>query len=175
MPLGDLMPDVTIRNAGPGDYERIVAIYNHYVLHSPATFDVRSYSLGERVSWLAGFGSSGPHQLLVAADKSGVLGYAYSAPFNPRPAYDISVETTVYVDPDALGRGIGSALYGDLFGRLEGIGLHGAYAGVTLPNEPSVQLHLKFGFREIGIEREVGRKFDRYWDVGRYERRLRER
>jgi len=166
------MAQLTVRNAGPGDYSRIVDIYNHYVLNSPATFDTRTFTLGERAPWFAGFPDEGPHQLLVARSGEDVVGYAYSAPFHPRPAYAVSVETTVYVDPGFLGGGIGSALYAELFRRLESTELHGAYAGITLPNEPSISLHEKFGFREIGIESEVAYKFDRYWSVGRYERRL---
>ena len=161
-----------VANAEPGDYGRIVEIYNHYVLNSPATFDTRPFSLGERVPWFARFSVTGPHQLLVARADGQLAGYAYSGPFNPRPAYDISVETTVYVDPDHLGAGVGSALVEGLFERLENCQLHGAYAGITLPNEASVRLHLRFGFHEIGVETEVGYKFDQYWSVGRYERRL---
>lgn len=166
------MSALTIRNAGPGDYARIVAIYNHYVIHSAATFDTRTFSVGERAPWFAGFADAGPHQMLVAARATEILGYAYSSRFNPRPAYDVSVETTVYLDPEQLGGGAGTALYEELFNRLFGIGLHGAYAGITLPNDASVRLHEKFGFRKIGVETEVGYKFDRFWDVARYERRL---
>ena len=162
----------SVRNAGPGDYARIVEIYNHYVLNSPATFDTRPFSVGERVSWFAGFGDSGPHQLLVAVGDSGILGYAYSTRFNPRPAYDISVETTVYVDHRHRSGGVGSALYAELFRRLEQCDLHGAYAGITLPNDASVALHHRFGFHDIGVETEVGYKFDQYWSVARLERRL---
>ncbi|MDX1480166.1 MAG: GNAT family N-acetyltransferase [Woeseiaceae bacterium] len=169
------MPELTVRNAGPGDYARIVAIYNHYVLNTAATFDLRPFSVGERAPWFGGFGDDGPYQLLVAtatASSGHVLGYAYSSRFNPRPAYDISVETTVYVDPEHVAGGIGSALYRELFARLANGALHGAYAGITLPNEASIRLHEKFGFHCIGVETEVGYKFDRYWSVGRYERRL---
>lgn len=166
------MSGLSVDNAGPGDYGRIVDIYNHYVLNSPATFDTRPYSLGERATWFAGFSASGPHQLLVARSGERVIGYAYSAAFNPRPAYDISVETTVYLDPGSTGRRVGTALYAELFERLASCGLHGAYAGVTLPNDASVRLHRSFGFRQIGVETEVGYKFDRYWSVARFERRL---
>lgn len=163
---------IDVDNAGPGDYARIVDIYNHYVLNSAATFDTQPFSLGERAPWFAQFASTGPYQLLVARRGDDVLGYAYAWRFNPRPAYDISVETTVYVDPDTLGGGVGSALYAELFRRLAECDLHGAYAGITLPNDASVRLHQRFGFHEIGVESEVGYKFDRYWSVGRYERRL---
>lgn len=166
------MSPLVVDNAEPGDYGRVVEIYNHYVTHSAATFDLQPYSIGERVPWFAGFGTSGPYQLLVARSNERVVGYAYSSRFHDRPAYDISVETTVYLDPDHLGQGAGSALYSELFDRLNECELHGAYAGITLPNDASVRLHEKFGFKRIGIETEVGRKFDRYWSVARYERRL---
>ena len=166
------MSGVAIRNCGPGDYDDVVRIYNHYIEHSHATFDLTPYSVGERVPWFAEFADRGPYQLLVADVDGEVVGYCYSSRFNPRPAYDVSVETTVYVTAEAAGRGIGSALYEELFRRLEGSGLHGAYAGITLPNDASVRLHEKFGFHRIGVETEVGYKFDKYWDVARYERRL---
>lgn len=169
------MQELTVRNAGPGDYARIVEIYNHYVLQSAATFDLRPFSVGERAPWFASFSDDGPHQLLVATaatDRGQVVGYAYSTQFNPRPAYEVSVETTVYVDPGRLAAGIGTTLYVELFRRISNCKLHGAYAGITLPNDASERLHLKFGFRRIGIETEVAYKFDRYWSVGRYERRL---
>lgn len=166
------MTGMTVHNAGPDDYARIVGIYNHYILNSPATFDTQPYSLGERAPWFAGFSESGRYQLLVARIDGVTTGYAYSSRFKDRPAYDISVETTVYVDPGHLGGGVGSTLYEELFARLTDCGLHGAYAGITLPNDASVRLHERFGFRRIGVETEVGFKFDRYWSVARYERRL---
>ena len=122
--------------------------------------------------WFAGFSESGRYQLLVARVDGVTAGYAYSSRFKDRPAYDISVETTVYVDPGHLGSRIGSTLYEELFARLTDCDLHGAYAGITLPNDASVRLHERFGFQRIGVETEVGFKFDRYWSVARYERRL---
>lgn len=166
------MGDATIRNCGPGDYDAVVTIYNHYIQNSHATFDLTPYSVGERVPWFASFSEEGPYQLLIADVDGRVAGYCYSRKFNPRPAYDISVETTVYVAPDATGQRIGTALYKELFQRLGGCDLHGAYAGIALPNDASIRLHEQFGFRRIGVETEVGYKFDKYWDVARYERRL---
>ena len=163
---------VTTDNCGAGDYASVVAIYNHYIEHSAATFDTKPFSVGERVPWFAQFADSGPHQLLVAKAGDSVLGYAYSTYLNPRPAYNVSIETTVYVAPSAVGKGIGTRLYTALFERIAGCGLHGAYAGVTLPNDASVRLHERFGFHQIGVETEVGYKFDKYWSVARFERRL---
>ena len=79
---------------------------------------------------------------------------------------------TVYCAPDAAGRGIGTLLYETLFKALECEDLHRAYAGIAQPNEASVRLHARLGFRHIGTYEEVGRKFGRYWDVAWYEREL---
>ena len=91
-----------------------------------------------------------------------------------RAAYDVAVETSVYLAPDACGRGLGRRLYEALFDELDGAGLHGAYGGIALPNDASVRLHEALGFRRVGIYEEVGRKFGRYWSVAWYEKRLRE-
>jgi phosphinothricin acetyltransferase len=83
-----------------------------------------------------------------------------------------SVETSIYLAPEATGRGMGTDLYAALFAALAEEDLHRAYAGVTLPNTASVALHRKFGFRSIGVYREVGRKFGKYWDVEWFEKPL---
>ncbi len=101
-----------------------------------------------------------------------MLGFAYSGPVRPRRAYETSIETTVYVQHDALGRGIGATLYDALFDALAGEDIHRAYAGITQPNDASVALHERFGFVRAGIYTEQGRKFGRYWDVAWFEKRL---
>lgn len=101
-----------------------------------------------------------------------VLGYATSSQFNPRPGYSTSVEVSVYLAPEAYGRGIGTLLYEHLFEALKGQDLHRAYAGITVPNDASVRLHQRFGFELAGTYREAGRKFGRYYDVQRYEKAL---
>ena len=158
-----------IRPAGPGDYHAVVAIYNHYIETSHATFDLHPYSLGERAPWFAQFSADGPYQLLVAEEDGALLGYCCSTPFKDRAAYDVSVETSAYLDAAATGRGVGRRLYESLLDRLAGIGLHGAYAGIALPNEPSVRLHEALGFRKVGHYEEVGRKFGKFWSVAWYE------
>lgn len=111
---------------------------------------------------------------MVASDalSQRILGYATSSPHRPKPAYGTSVETTVYVAPDAGRRGIGSLLYDALFEALAEQDVHRAYAGITQPNEASRRLHARFGFRYIGTYHEIGRKFGRYWDVAWYEKEL---
>jgi phosphinothricin acetyltransferase len=105
-------------------------------------------------------------------DTQEILGYATSSPYRTKPAYQTSVEVTVYVAPHAGRRGIGTLLYKALFAALAGEDLHRAYAGIALPNEASTRLHERFGFRHLGTHREVGRKFGRYWDVAWYEKEL---
>ena len=76
----------------------------------------------------------------------------------------------MYCDPAATGRGIGTALYNTLFKELEGQDIRIVIAGITLPNDPSVALHERFGFQPAGVMHEVGRKFDQYWDVAWFEK-----
>lgn len=103
-----------------------------------------------------------------------VVGYAHSSRFRPRPAYDTSVECTVYVVPGAGGRGTGTLLHEHLFKALDGEDLPRAYADITVPNEASVRLHRRFGFELCGTYSQAGRKFQRYHDVQRFEKALRE-
>ncbi len=167
------MIDVQIRNAIDGDLADLVNIYNHYVENTPFTFDTTTFSMQDRISWFASFSEDGPHRLVVAEREGQVLGYASSSPLKQRPAYDTSVETTVYLDPDNMGSGIGTALYDALLEQLiTDERLHRAYGGIALPNPASVALHEKLGFKLAGTYREVGYKLDRYWDVAWYEKDL---
>jgi phosphinothricin acetyltransferase len=156
---------IDVRAATDDDLPALAAIYNHYVLHSHATFDLEPRDDADRRAWFDEHPDHGPHRLVVAVDGTDVLGYATSSRFNPRAAYDATVSTSVYCAPDAVGRGVGTLLYRELFALLAGEGLHRAIAGIALPNDGSKRLHERFGFTEIGVEHEVGRKFDRWWDV----------
>ncbi|MGH9158383.1 MAG: GNAT family N-acetyltransferase [Vicinamibacteraceae bacterium] len=98
--------------------------------------------------------------------------YASSSRWRPKPAYNSTVEVSVYCHPDARGRGCGTALYTALFTALEREDVHTIVAGVSLPNEASISLHERFGFRPVGVFHTVGRKFDKYWDVAWFERSL---
>lgn len=165
--------ETTIRPALRDDLPALVDIYNHYVRETPVTFDTEPFTVDERDAWFSSFSDDGPYRLLVAANGDVVLGYASSSCFKPRKAYDVAVETTIYLDPRSTGDGIGSALYGALMDALVGDRrLHRAYGGIALPNDASVALHEKFGFEHVGTFREVGRKFDRYWDVAWFEKDL---
>ena len=167
------MSDLQIRSATAGDLDGLNRIYNHYVTNSHVTFDTRPITVDERRSWFERFSVSGPYRLLVAAADSDIVGYASSSHFRPKQAYLTSVETTVYLDPLYLGRGLGRRLYGELLEALAGDPrVHRAYGGIALPNPASVALHERFGFRPVGTFEQVGHKFDRFWDVRWYEKDL---
>jgi len=166
------MPSVTIRAARADDLTQLNELYNHYVRETAITFDVKEYTVEERRPWFGRFGERGRYRLLVAHEDGRLLGYAGTLPFRAKAAYETSVETTIYLWPDAHGRGLGGRLYDRLFADVAGEDVHRAYAGITLPNPGSIALHRRFGFSPIGLYREVGRKFDRYWDVQWFEKEL---
>lgn len=167
-----MRPSVPIGPGSVSDLAAISEIYDHYVVTTAATFDVEPPSSAWRRGWFARFGERGRYRLVVARDDGAVVGYAASVPHRPKAAYGPSVETSVYVAPGRLGRGIGSALYDALLSALEREDVHRAYAGITMPNPASVRLHERHGFRRAGTFTEQGRKFGRYWDVAWYERRF---
>jgi phosphinothricin acetyltransferase len=156
---------IEIRRGRPEDLPALTEIYNHYVRETPITFDVEPFSVEGRRPWFEQFTERGRYQIVVAEDGGRVVGYACTLPFRPKAAYVTSVETSIYVADGLLGRGIGTSLYSALFERLPKSEVHRAYAGVTLPNAPSVALHRSFGFRSVGVYHEVGWKLSRYWDV----------
>lgn len=167
--------EVQVRAGNEGDLSALTDIYNHYIRETPITFDVVPVTPEQRRPWLLSHPEDGPHRLLVARtpDPSGrILGYATSSPFRPKAAYATSVETSIYLAPDAGGRGVGTILYKALFEALADEDLHRAYAGITLPNEASVRIHERFGFQRVGVYEEVGRKFGTFHDVAWFEKRL---
>lgn len=161
-----------VRAGEERDLGELTRIYNHYVVGTPITFDVEPFTVEQRRPWLAAHPAHGPHRLLVAEEEGRVVDYATSSPFRPKPAYSTSVETTVYLAPEHTGRGVGGRLYGALFEVLRAEGVHRALAGVALPNEASRRLHLRCGFRPVGVLEEVGRKFGRFWDVAWFQKPL---
>jgi phosphinothricin acetyltransferase len=161
-----------IRPASIDDLPALAEIYNYYVVNTVITFDLEPVTMEERREWLSQFALSGPHRLLVAEEDGKVVGYAGSFRFRMRCAYDTTIETTVYCAPEAVGRGVGSALYTALFEALRHEDLHVAVAAIAVPNPASIALHERLGFTLAGLLHDIGRKFDRYWDVAWYEKRL---
>jgi phosphinothricin acetyltransferase len=163
---------VLIRNAEKADLPAVTDIYNHYVTHSHATFDLEPFTVEQRRSWLAHYAADGPHRLLVGECDGIIAGYASSSPFRPKPAYRSSVETSIYLHPDQVGRGRATRLYATLIAQLARAEVHRAYAGIALPNDASIALHRRLGFEPIGTYSEAGYKHGRYIDVQWYQREL---
>ena len=163
---------VNVRPATENDLDAINEIYNHYVVETHVTFDDAPMTLEARREWFTHYAETGRHRALVATDGDEVVGFATSSRFRPKPGYLTSVETSIYLTPDATGKGAGTKLYTELFRSLEGQDLHRAYAGIALPNPASISLHEKFGFKRVALFTEQGRKFGRYWDVAWFEKPL---
>lgn len=167
----DSHDDLTIRAATPSDAVAVAAIYNHYVAETAVTFEeepVAAVEMARRIEAVL----SAPLPWLVARRGADVLGYAYASPWRPRSAYRYSVEITAYVAPRAGRRGVGSQLYRQLFTALQARGVHAVIGGIALPNEASVALHEKFGLRKVAHFEQVGFKFNRWIDVGYWQRIL---
>jgi L-amino acid N-acyltransferase YncA len=169
--MSDAATTTTVRDATAGDLPAMAAIYDEQVRTSVATFDTEprgtSY-LGEKLA-----SAGGSDLVLVAVRGDEVLGYAFSGPFRPRPAYDGTKEVSVYLAPQARGLGLGTLLYGALLARLDDLpGVHTQVAVIALPNDASIGLHRRHGFVEVGVLREVGRKFGRWVDTAWYQRRV---
>lgn len=163
--------ECAIRTAVPEDAEAVAAIYNHYVINTVATFEEDPVAVAEinrRIEEVQAISLP----WLVAEQDDAIVGYAYATKWRLRRAYRYSTEVTVYVAPDRGERGIGSSLYADLLSRLRDEGIHVAIGGIALPNEASIALHEKCGFEKVAHFEQVGYKFNRWIDVGYWQRIL---
>ena len=158
---------IIIKPGEAGDVPRLTEIYNHYIEHTIITFEETPVSPNEMRSRIVENTSKQPWLVYTEGDK--ILGYAYASEWKSRCAYKHSVETTVYLRPEAKGNGVGSLLYKELLKLLKERKLHAAIGGIALPNDASVALHEKLGFEKIGQFKEVGFKFDKWIDVGYWE------
>jgi len=162
---------IEIRPATPADAGAICAIYNHYIATTTISFEEDPVAEAEMAQRIADVCAAGlPWR--VAEVGGAVVGYAYATKWRVRPAYRHSVESTVYVDREHAGRGIGRALYAALLDALRARGLHLVIGGIAQPNEASVGLHEALGFRKVAHFSEVGMKFGRWIDVGYWELKL---
>jgi phosphinothricin acetyltransferase len=153
-----------LRLARPADAEAIRTIYNVEVLRSTATFDVVPRTPDEQQEWMAEH--QGAHAALVAEEDDGtVVGFGSLSYYRDRPGYATSVEDSVYVVDAARGRGLGRALLEELVGLADQHGFHTVVARIESENRASVHLHQSCGFVVVGVEREIGRKFNRWLDV----------
>lgn len=159
------MPTPTLRPSTTADLGVITAIYRHHVMHGTGTFELeapdaaemtrrREDVLGKGLPWL------------VAADGDQVLGYAYANHFRPRRAYRFCVEDSIYLAPDAQGRGIGRLLLAELIARCQAAGARQMLAVIgDAANGGSIGVHRACGFEDCGRFTGAGWKFDRWLDV----------
>jgi L-amino acid N-acyltransferase YncA len=154
-----------IRLAQPRDAPALAAIYNHHILHGLGTFEETPIPAEEMVGRMASVVARGlPY--LAAEDGGRVIGYAYAGPFRLRVAYRYTVEDSVYIAQDAMGRGVGKALLGRLIADCEAIGLRQMLAVIgDSGNAGSIALHRALGFEPLGAAQGVGFKHNRWVDI----------
>ncbi len=156
-----------IRSVQLSDAQALADIYNPYIRDTTITFEEEPVTAEEMATRIAKVTTT--HPWLVWEEAGRVLGYAYSSVWRARAAYRHSTEMAIYFGVDQCGKGHGTALYQALLDELRQRGFHLVLGGLALPNEASVRLHEKLGFRKAGHMREAGRKFDRWIDVGFWE------
>jgi L-amino acid N-acyltransferase YncA len=162
-----------IRPATPADAPGVQAIYAPVVRETAISFELEPPTVEEIEKRILKTLEQMPW--LVCEHHGDILGYVYASQHRTRPAYQWSVDISVYVHPNARRLGVGQALYRSLFSLLTLQGFYQAYAGITLPNPASVGLHESLGFQPVGVYRAVGYKLGAWHDVGWWQLALKER
>ena len=160
-----------IRAVELSDANALCEIYNHYIANTVVTFEeepVVVADMAQRISDIVG----ADLPWLVAQDGEQVIGFAYASKWKGRCAYRHSVEVTVYLSHSMTSKGIGSALYTQLFDSLRSKSIHVVLGGISLPNEASIALHEKFGMKKVAHFDEVGYKFGNWVDVAYWQGKL---
>lgn len=153
-----------IRPARETDFSAIAALTTHYINTSAIHFGYEPVTAEELLAQWQKAGRRYPW--LIAEQDGRFAGYAKAGVWRDRAAYQWAVETGIYIEPAAQGRGVGRALYTALLDDLRRRGFHMAIGGITLPNEPSERLHEALGFEKVAHFKHAGWKFDRWHDVG---------
>ena len=156
-----------IRSATPADAAAIATIYAWYVEHSAITFEVDPIPASEMARQIESVLAA--HEWLVLERGPELLGYAYASRFRERAAYARATESTIYLRHGLEGRGLGGPLYAELVRRTFARGYRHLVGAIALPNEPSVRLHERLGFRKVGHLVRIGYKHGRWIDVGTWQ------
>jgi L-amino acid N-acyltransferase YncA len=159
-----------IRPVQLSDAAAIAQIYQHYVTTTIISFETEPPSVDEITARMQKI--TARHSWLVYESEGALLGYAYTSTFRERRAYQASVESTIYLDQTAIGRGIGRALYQALLDDAATKGYREALGVIALPNEVSVRLHEKLGFVKVAHLEKIGYKFNQWIDVSIWQKHL---
>ncbi len=151
------MTDVVVRAATADDVSSLNRIYNTYIVDSHVSFDTEPWTDDERAAWFADRVARG-YPVVVAERDGVVIGASWSGPWREKTAYRTTVETTVVLASGESGAGVGSALYRHLHDDLRSAGFRSAIGVIALPNDASVALHRRLGYREVGVLDDVGFK-----------------
>lgn len=157
-----------IRKATLIDAKGICDIYNYYVENTATTFETAAISENEMKQRISSFLDEG-FPYFVGEINGKIVGYCYLHNWNNRCAYSSTKEVTIYLDKDLKGKGLGTILYQHLFKEIYKNEIHALIAGICIPNESSVRLHEKFGFKQASHMKEIGWKFDQWRDVGHWQ------
>jgi len=157
------------RLATPADGAAIQAVYAPYVENTTYTFEFKVPAVEEVCARMQRHPG---HVWLVAEHEAEILGYAYAWPFEEREGYRFAVETSIFIRQDRIGGGIGRMLYAELLAALKQNGFATAVARIALPNPQSERLHEKLAFKKVAHFERIGHKFDRWIDIGYWQRSL---
>jgi len=159
-----------IRKASLADASALLEIYNYYVIHTTVTFDEAAVSLSDFTKKIDDILKAYP--FFVFEENNEILGFTYASKFRPKPAYNYTVESTVYVKHGVHGKKIGTQLYATLIAALKEQKFKSVLGVLTIPNPASIKLHEKFGFTQVAHLKEVGFKFDTWLDVGIFQLKI---
>jgi L-amino acid N-acyltransferase len=164
--------NIEIRPAGTDDLQTMLAIYNDAIINTTAVYDYQPRTPDAQRQW---FETKQAQRLpvFVAVDNATIIGFGSFGPFRPWPAYQFTVENSLYVDSAFQRKGAGTALLASLVTAAQTAGYHTMVAGIDATNEASLALHRKAGFEPVAHFREVGWKFERWLDLVFMERMLR--
>ena len=153
-----------IRNVTINDADKICNIYNHYIINTTITFEEEPVVKNDMIQRIETIAARFPW--VVYEEGNDLMGYAYATEWRSRAAYRYSAETTVYIKKDLMGKGIGSLLYKSLINEMRRLPVHSLIGGIALPNNSSIALHEKMGFKKVAHFEEVGFKMNEWIDVG---------
>lgn len=160
-----------IRKVSNSDIDSIVRIYNHYIATTTISFEEQPVSTEEMTNRVESVLSLGLPWIVLEQDGE-VRGYAYANQWKARSAYRYTVEPSIYVAHEMTGKGVGRALYGELLEMLKGAGYKNAVGTIALPNQSSVALHERMGFKKVGEFNNIGFKFEQPISVGYWQLEL---